>query len=409
MQTKKQVAIVLGGTAPHAELCNLLKKRGYYTILVDYLDNPPASLVADEHIRESTLDNEKVFEIAIEREADLVISTCIDQANVTACDVLERLGKHAPYSYATALQLSNKISMKSIMIDNEIPTSRFCCVSDLFSAKFEHLRFPVVVKPSDSNGSKGVRRCDTISDALRNLPAALALSRSKQAIVEEFIEGREIAFDSYLIDDKLNILMTRERRKINSGFDDIQQIYGSFWPADVSLEIHQKLVDIGESIARAFNLRNTPLMVQAIVRDGEVSVIEFAPRIGGGENHRIIKMATGFDPIRAAIESFLGARTTIEMEQPTKVYLDFYLYAKNIIFGRVEGLEEAKINGIVDEYSIYKAKGDVIGSELTSGNRIGSFIVSAEDQNKGLSKIENALRNIEIYDSNGNHIKLDCQ
>ena len=78
-------AIVLGGTNPHIELIKNLKKRGYYTILVDYAENPLAKDYADEHIQESSLDKEKVFKIARDRKVNLVISTCSDQANVTAC------------------------------------------------------------------------------------------------------------------------------------------------------------------------------------------------------------------------------------------------------------------------------------------------------------------------------------
>ena len=74
-----KTAIVLGGTFPHRELILKLKAKGYYTILIDYYENPIAKAVADEHLRESTLDREKVLSIARERNASLVISTCIDQ------------------------------------------------------------------------------------------------------------------------------------------------------------------------------------------------------------------------------------------------------------------------------------------------------------------------------------------
>ena len=74
------VAIVLGGTVPHCYLIQLLKKRGYHTVLVDYTQNPPAKEFADEHIKESTLDRDAVLSIARKRDAQLVISTNVDQA-----------------------------------------------------------------------------------------------------------------------------------------------------------------------------------------------------------------------------------------------------------------------------------------------------------------------------------------
>ena len=74
-EAKKPVALILGGTNPHVELVKKLKARGYYTVLVDYLPNPPAKEIADEHIQESTLDNDKVVEVAKEKQAKLIITT----------------------------------------------------------------------------------------------------------------------------------------------------------------------------------------------------------------------------------------------------------------------------------------------------------------------------------------------
>src|SRR5690554_5176276 len=118
-------AIVLGGTVPHIALIERLKMRGYYTVLVDYLSDPPAKEYADEHIQESTLDPRIVLEIARNIETDLVISACIDQANAIACYVAERLNLPHPYSYDTALDVTQKHRMKSIMEQAGIPTSDF--------------------------------------------------------------------------------------------------------------------------------------------------------------------------------------------------------------------------------------------------------------------------------------------
>ena len=105
---EKPVAIVLGGTAPHVLLVDKLHERGYHVVLVDYLSNPPARRVADEHIQASTLDKEKMLEIAKEKKASLIISTCIDQAFSVCCYVAEQLNHPHPYSCETSLYVTNK-------------------------------------------------------------------------------------------------------------------------------------------------------------------------------------------------------------------------------------------------------------------------------------------------------------
>ncbi|MCH7226414.1 ATP-grasp domain-containing protein [Haloferula sp. A504] len=400
------IALVLGGTAPHAELCLRLKDRGYHVVLIDYLEAPPAKFFADEHLVESTLHPDKVLAIARERRAELVIATCVDQANVTAVGVLEKLGKHVPYSHETARLVSDKVRMKARMAEGGIPSSRFVTVSDALSEEWRHLRFPLIVKPSDSNGSKGVRRCDTPAEVRCHLKLALTHSRSGSAVVEEFVTGREIAFDSYVSDKGVRILMTRERRKIGEAGGPIQQIFGSFWPASVSSDIEAKLTEVGDRIAETFGLRNTPLMVQTIVNGEDVSVIEFAPRIGGGENHHIIEVATGCDVLGAAIDSYLGEVPVIKPRKPEKIFLDSYLYARPCVLGGVQGLEQLGQEGRVDWLKIYKAPGTRVGEEISSNNRIASFTISADSEEEGLLKIDEILTDIEIRDSDGNPVML---
>src|SRR5690625_7026948 len=86
---------------------------------VDYYENPPPKESADKHIQESTLDREKVLEIARKYQAALVISACVDQANVTACYVAEKMDLPRPYSYDTALSVSIKANMKKMMRDRK--------------------------------------------------------------------------------------------------------------------------------------------------------------------------------------------------------------------------------------------------------------------------------------------------
>ena len=182
--SNKPIAMVLGGTYPHRTLITNLQQRGYYTVLIDYLEKPPAKEVADEHVQESTLDKEKVLEIARDRDAKLVISTCIDQANVTVCYVAEKLGLPVPYSYETALSVTNKGLMKEGMIRHGIATSKYIFVKNIGDFDSAGLSFPVAVKPADSNSSKGVRKACDYGELSRFLDDALKISRSDEAIIE---------------------------------------------------------------------------------------------------------------------------------------------------------------------------------------------------------------------------------
>ena len=109
--SEKPVAIVLGGIVPHKNLLEKLKKRGYFTILIDYFENPPAAEAADLHLRESAMDKDAVLAAAKKYGAELVLCTCLDQQIGIACQVAEELGLPHPYSYEKALEVTNKEKM----------------------------------------------------------------------------------------------------------------------------------------------------------------------------------------------------------------------------------------------------------------------------------------------------------
>ena len=162
IQQKK--AIVLGGTNPHIELIKQLQKRNYYVILVDYLENPPAKKYADVHIQESTMDQETVLKIAAENKVDLVISACVDQANITACYVAEKLGLTKPYTYDLAHKITNKGYMKKIMVKEGIPTTKYVYLEQNQNIENLELRYPVIVKPADACAASGVKKANDIKE-----------------------------------------------------------------------------------------------------------------------------------------------------------------------------------------------------------------------------------------------------
>lgn len=402
----QSVAVVLGGTFPHRRLIENLKMRGYRTLLIDYHQRPCAADLADEHIRESTLDFDKVFQISKTRKASLVISSCIDQANVIACGVSERLGLPHPYSTEIANVVTNKSLMKEFMLANGVPTSRFITVQGPIESVPKDLCFPMIVKPSDSNSSKGVRRVDCLDDLKSGVEDALSLSRSGEAIIEEFIEGVEIGIDCFVQAQSTSVLMTKQRRKIPAEKDSAQQIYGCTWPAKVSNGVEQEIHRVASHIAKSLGITNCPLMIQAIVKNDQISVIEFAARFGGGESCTIIEAMTGVDIIELSVCSFLGEVVpTISVNLCEYTYAETFLYASQGTFGKVEyDRKSTESDSHVYCVNIYKTKGMDIGRELSSNNRVGSIIVRSEKPEEIEEITRAALEYIGVTDINGKSI-----
>ena len=401
----KPIAIVLGGTVPHCELIRQLQDRGYYTVLLDYLDDSPAKKVADEHVQESTLDQEAVLRVAKEKNADLVITGCVDQANITACYVMEKLGKHVPYSYETALKVTNKGEMKRIMMEQGIPTSRYVYIdSDQQDINID-LRYPVMVKPADSNSANGVKKAYNEDEMKTYLKSAIEISRNSRAIVEEFVTGQEISAYCYIKDNKAKLLMTAERLSVLDGEDQVIKCYSSIAPARISPQAKKNAEDVATRIAQAFGLNDTPLFYQGIVNGDRIDVIEFAPRVGGGSCFRTIKGNTGFDVITATIHSWLGEPVTFDTwSEPSHIYVVNTVYGKNGTYDHLTGIDEVISSGLAEDVLQIRVKGDKLDNSRASTSRVCFFIVKAENEEDMLSKIEKVYDTLDVIDDNGNSL-----
>lgn len=402
---EKPVALVLGGTIPHIHLIELLRERGYHTVLLDYTKYPPAKDYADEHLPVSTLDKEAVLNVAKDRNASLVISTNVDQANVTCCYVAEQLGLPKPYSYETALNVTDKQRMKRIMWENGIPTSRYLQVGNMAEIDGMDLDYPLMVKPADSNSANGVKRVYTVEELKKYLPDALSFSRNGMAIVEEFVTGKEISAYGVVINGKAKMVMHQERVSVYDGDDRVIKCYASLAPSRISDKASSSAEQILTEIATAFHLDNIPLFFQGIVDGDDISVIEFAPRVGGGISFQTIKDATGYDIINAAVDSFLNIPISLEgLHEMKEMYAVNQIYGCNGVYEKTTGVDELLSDRIVKTLSFYKHEGDLIDSSRASSSRIGVMVVSDKTESGLRRKISDAFSRLDSFDENGNSI-----
>lgn len=398
--SSEKTAMVLGGTNPHIDLLEKLKCRGFRTVLVDYLDNPPAKEFADKHIRESTLDFDRVLDIAQANKPDLVISSCVDQANSVCCYVAEKLKLPHPYSFETSKDATDKGRMKELFKKGGVPTSDFEVRSSLDFIP-PSIEYPLVVKPVDANSSKGVHKVDNDCELKQYSRLAMGYSRAGRIILEKYCPGEEIQVDCMAVDGRASVLMTRGKRPQSARGLELNS-KGSIVPAMLSGEEISQIGDIAQLICESFSLRNTPFFFQAKVYDGRVSVIEFAPRIGGGLSSKLIKIVTGVDILDCSIDSYLlDSMSPVAPRRTDKMFATLLLYMKPGVFDHIEGVNELKSFGCLEYYSELKRPGDEVGSELNSGNRVASLILSA-NSNSDLDRcISRATDLLKVINSDG--------
>ncbi len=398
-------AIILGGTHDHIRLLEILKLKGYYTILIDYLENPPAKLYANEHIIESTLNHEAVLEIANRIKPDLLIATCIDQALLTMAFIAEELGMACHISYKSALALTNKILMKSIIVENDIPTSHYFVLKNNIIDSSFNLTFPLVVKPSDSNSSKGISKVANKPELTKAIQVALEYSRSHEAIVEEFKEGEEYSVDIIIKDFEPIVLLVTKNIKAKRNEGNLTIVQNLYVPMG-NPGLLQKIVDVAKRIALAYNLKNAPLLLQLIYNAGDISVIEFSSRIGGGSKHHFIKKLTGFDILDYFVEILLGNKPAVKCSYNYQFACMNYIYGYPGKIKEFKGFDFLAEQDIIADRFYYKTSGMDISGHNSSADRPAGFMVIADNIQELQSKIETADKNLAIISNENRDLMI---
>ena len=395
--------LVLAGGSDQIDLINELKKRGHKVVLVDYYPNPPAKRFADKHIQESTLDIEKVREIAVSEKVDMICTACTDQALLTVAKVSEELSLPTYISYQTALNVTNKSFMKKVMMDNDIPTSKYMIVDKADAKLARNFQYPLVVKPVDCNSSKGVVKVfdeKEVEDAIAN---AISLSRTQTAVVEEFISGEEVSADFYIQGNEVKFLCATKSNKIkNTTSFTITQ---SYYPV-INEAQEAKLTVIAGKIAKAFDLKDTPLLVQLILHGDDFYVLEFSARMGGGSKHKVIETISGVDIMKVYVDRILGAKPTVNPEKKVRYATMNYVYCNNGMFVRIEGREEIRKNKLIVADFQYKMENNLITKHETSGDRVMGYLVVADSLEEMAEKIKTIDNSLKIIDDKGNDIMI---
>lgn len=393
-------ALVVAGGISQAALVRELKSRGIYTILADR--NPKAVAVpyADAFFAVSTLDEEGIYQLALKEKVDMVLTACADQVLLITVKVSERLGLPTYIDSHTAALVSDKKYMKDIFVEAGVPTARHVVMGTYDENKLNSFRFPLIVKPVDSYSSRGVRKVLNHEELKKAFAEAVEISRTKTAIVEEFCVGEELTVDAYVENGKAHILAISVNDKIAD--KDRFVIYRTKNPAPISESVEEKIQDTAQKIADSFQLKDSPMLIQMICDGQEISVLEFCARTGGCIKFRLIKKVSGFDVIKAVVDLTLGQKPHVgERTAENKYVSNTFLYCRPGIFDHAEGFEELKQEGIISEYYIFSTKGTEYKTITCSGDRMGGFVVQADNLQELQRKHETAINRVKAISTDG--------
>ncbi|MBR3408697.1 MAG: ATP-grasp domain-containing protein [Paludibacteraceae bacterium] len=388
---------MLGGSLYQTYAIKEAKRLGYYVITCDYCPNNPGHQFADEYHNVSTTDKDAVLNLAQELHVDGIVAYASDPAAPTAAYVAEKLG--LPTSpYKSVEILSNKDLFRDFLQKNG-----FNCPKAKGYTKAEHAKgdihlfqLPVMVKPVDSSGSKGITKLTDWANLDAAIEEALSYSRSKRFLIEEFIvkKGHQISGDAFSVDGKLAFYSFGNEFYDPNCDKDFAPL-GECWP----FQMDQRYIeDLAEQLQRLFTLlgmRSNAYNVEAIVgKDDNVYLLEVAARSGGSLIPQLTEYATGVNMVTYVIKAAMGEDCSSLQMAPDKGYWSNYMVHSNVTgkFKSIHFDEEFEKNHLVDWVTDLKV-GDEVHRFRGAQDCIGEFILRYDS----VEQMFDVIKNIESY------------
>jgi biotin carboxylase len=249
-------------------------------------------------------DRDAVLEKARELQVDAICSCANDFGAITAAYVAERLGLPGHDPFETALTLHHKHRFKAFALANRITTPFAVQCRSLADARrqVEALTFPVIVKPVDLTGGKGITKVETLAGFEQAVQSAFAATRMDTIVVEQFVTGTHHSFSTYLVRGKVAFFYSDNEYALNTPY----LVSTSGGPATCLEAVKDQLLDEANRIASLLSLQDGVFHFQFIFSQGKAWILEITRRCSGDHYPQPVKLSSGLEWAQWIVRAEVG-------------------------------------------------------------------------------------------------------
>lgn len=373
--------MLLGGIRYLLPAIEAAHKHGIHVITVDYLPNNIAHKYSDEYHNVSILYKEAVLKLAQELKIDGILSYAVDPGVVAAAYVAEQMGLPFTCSYEAACILQDKSRFRQFLTEHgfNVPNAKGYNNPDEALEDVGFFNWPVIVKPVDSAGSKGVSRVDDPKNLPQAIAVALDASHNGHFIVEDFLEldGYQSSADCFSVDGKMVYADYSDQL-----FDkDAANPYTpalEIWPSTMQQKHQDYLTRELQRLLTLLHCGTGLYNVESrLCKNGKPYIMEVSPRAGGNRIAELQRIGTGIDLIEAEVLKSVGEPIPFEITMPQYdgCYMNDIVHSLHA--GTYQGIEydeQFKKEQLISE-AIYPAVGDHVEAFHGANNAIGSIFL----------------------------------
>ncbi len=387
-QNKKSVLIF--GVGPlQKSIIDRAKLMGLYTIGID----PAADATCKDEVDAFEIvggqDFEGTMAVAKKYQIDAIVTAATDKPLVMMARVAKEMNLPF-YSVETAQWSTDKFQMKERFELGGVPHAQGRLISKVEEA--EGLVFPVIVKPRDNSGSRGVKLCIDKNELQISIDEALENSKLDTVLVEEFIEGPEFSIESLHHDGKSEVIQFTEKKTTEFPYN---VELGHIQPANISDENKQKIREIISMIGKALNFVNCPSHTELKINERGIFVIETSPRLGGDYiTSTLTPLSTGVNLEDELLKISLGEEINSSPKEVQYSGVRFFSFQEGSVIKHVPNEDFVKGWPHVIDFSFNLQKGEKVHQITSSLNRYGHITLIAgnrESIDDAFEKYEKAI------------------
>lgn len=396
----KKRLMILGGSRYALPVIEAAHNLGCYVITCDYLPDNIAHKYSDEYCNVSIIDKNAVLKASQELKIDGIMSFACDPGVVTAAYVAEKMGLPSVGSYEAVSILQNKSKFRSFLAEHgfNVPTAKgYTSIEEaLKDVKLFH--WPVIVKPTDSAGSKGVTKVDNPADLEKSIKYALSFSHCDEFIIEDYLQqvGFSSDTDSFSVDGKLKFV-SFDCQLFDNDAENPYTPAAYSWPASISMKHQQELTDEIQRLISLLGLKSSIYNIETReCIDGKAYIMECSPRGGGNRLAEMLRYATGVDLVTNSVRAAIGEPCVdIEQKPYDGAWAEIILHSKKTgTFKELWISEEIEENLI--ERDLWIETGTKVGGFSAANEAIGTLVLRFETQERLKEVLANQSKYFQV-------------
>lgn len=389
---KQKRLMLLGGIRYLLPVIKAAHDQGYYVITADYLPDNIAHKYSDEYVNVSIIDKEAVLKVAREKEIDGIMSFGVDPGVIAASYVQNQMGLPSFGPFESVEILQHKDKFRTFLKENgfNVPWAYgFSSEIEAWESR-KKFTYPLIVKPTDSAGSKGCTRVDNEENLMSAIKYAFKFTISGHIIIEEFLEkkGCSSDTDSYAQDGLLKFVSySAQRFDANAVNPYTPSAYS--WPSTFTKEEEEYLTSEIQRLITLLDMKTSVFNIEVRVStNNKPYIMELTPRGGGNRLCEMLRYATGVDMITAITRAMVGDEPDVIEQKPYNGH-----WAEIILHtdkdGEFVGLQiDSSLPAKIVEKDLWVKPGDIVHGFEAANDAIGTLVLrfeNAEDLETAIS------------------------